>query len=120
MTITLGQKKLFAKGRLRTGEMNRTEEKYRQHLEAEKQAGKVAEYWFESLKVRIADGACWYLPDFVVLRPDGALELHEVKGSPAIFQEDAKVKVKCTATRFPFRVFVAFPDKKLDWRMQEY
>lgn len=32
---------LYAKGRLKTGEMNRTEAAYRDHLEAEKRAGRI-------------------------------------------------------------------------------
>lgn len=62
-------------------------------------------------------------PDFLVLMPDGTLELHEVKGSPAIFADDAKVKVKACATQFPFPVFVVFPKKKSSgggWDVQAY
>lgn len=112
--------RLYAKGRMKDGTMNRTEARYAAHLETEKLAGNVAAYWFESLKVKIADGACWYTPDFVVLRPDGTLELHEVKGSPKIFQDDAKVKVKACATQYPFRMIVVYPRKGGDWQSQEY
>ena len=72
---------LRAKGRMKKGELNRTESSYAQYLEGEKQGGRVADYWFESLKLKVADGTCWYTPDFMVLLPDGRLELHEVKGS---------------------------------------
>ena len=51
---------LYAKGRLKTGEMNRTEAAYRDHLEAEKRAGRILEFWFEHIKLKIADNACGY------------------------------------------------------------
>lgn len=114
---------LYAKGRLKTGEMNRTEAAYRDHLEAEKRSGRILEFWFEHIKLKIADNACGYTPDFMVMRADGVIELHEVKGSPAIFQEDAKVKVKACATQYPFPVFVVFPKKKSSgggWDVQAY
>lgn len=103
---------LYAKGRLKQGELNRTESSYAQYLDAERQAGRVADFWFEPVKLRIADGACWYTPDFMVLRPDGTVELHEVKGSPRIFADDAKVKCKACATQYPFSLFVVYPRNK--------
>ena len=118
--MTNALRRLYAKGRLKTGEMNKTEARYANFLEAEKQAGRVAAYWFECLKLKIAEHACTYTPDFLVLRPDGALELHEVKGSPRIFSEDAKVKTKTAATLYPFRVFVVYPEKRLGWKVEEY
>lgn len=105
---------LQALGRKKKGDLNRTESAYAQHLEAEKHAGHVADYWYESLKLKVADGACWYLPDFLVLRPSGELELHEVKGSPRIFADDAKVKCKAVASSYPFALFVVYPRSKRD------
>lgn len=115
--------RLFAKGRLKQGQMNKTEKAYAAYLESEKQAGRVTAFWFEAIKLKIAEGACFYSPDFMILRPDGFIELHEVKGSPKIFQEDAKVKVKSCATQYPFPVFVVFPKKKSSgggWDVQCY
>ena len=103
---------LRAKGRMKKGELNRTETSYAQYLEGEKQSGRVADYWFESLKLKVADGTCWYTPDFMVLLPDGRLELHEVKGSPRVFFDDAKCKVKVVATSFPFAMTVVYPRAK--------
>lgn len=115
------KKKIFALGRLKAGAMNQTEKRYQLFLESEKQAGKLTAYWFESLKLKIADGACWYTPDFMVLRPDGTVELHEVKGSPKIFADDAKVKAKAAATVYPFRLLVVYPRKgRAGWEFQEF
>jgi hypothetical protein len=114
---------LYAKGRLKTGEMNRTEAAYRDHLEAEKRAGRILEFWFEHIKLKIADNACGYTPDFMVMRADGVIELHEVKGSLRIFQEDAKVKAKVCADMYPFPVKVVWPRKKKDgggWEEMQY
>ena len=112
--------RLFARGRMKEGQMTATEKRYAAYLEGEKHAGRVESYWFESLKLKIADHACFYTPDFLVLRPDGSLELHEVKGSPRIFQDDAKVKTKAAATQYPFRVFVVYPEKRAGWKVEEF
>lgn len=115
--------RLYAKGRLKQGQMNKTEKAYAAYLESEKQAGRVTAFWFESMKLKIAEGACFYSPDFMILRPDGLIELHEVKGSPKIFQEDAKVKVKSCATQYPFPVRVVYPRTKKSgggWDVQEF
>lgn len=114
------QKRLFAKGRMRSGQMNKTEKAYADYLEVQKRAGLVSAFWFEAIKLKIADHACSYTPDFLVLRPDGALELHEVKGSTRIFTDDAKVKTKAAATLYPFKVFVVYPDKKVGWQVEEF
>ena len=121
--MMFGKRAVFAKGRLKAGALNKTESAYKTYLEQEKTAGRIAAYWFESFKLKVADGSCWYTPDFMVLRPSGELELHEVKGSPKIFQDDAKVKVKAVATNFPFRCFVVYPRPKRDgggWDFEEY
>ncbi|MBQ9240545.1 MAG: hypothetical protein IJ164_04290 [Duodenibacillus sp.] len=123
MITQYGKDRLYARGRMKAGTLNKTESAYALYLQAEKQAGRVIQFWFEAVKLKVADGACWYTPDFVVLRPDGMIELHEVKGSPKIFQDDAKVKVKSVATQFPFRCFVVFPRAKRDgggWDVEEY
>lgn len=114
------KRRLYAKGRLKDGQMNRTEKAYAAYLEREKAAGNLVSYWFECLKLKIADHSCFYTPDFLVLRPDGSLELHEVKGSPRIFADDAKVKTKSAATQYPFKVFVVYPEKRAGWKVEAY
>lgn len=116
-------KRMYALGRLKAGVMNKTETAYCKHLENLKQLGEIQEYWFESLKLKIADNACWYCPDFMVLTKEGLLELHEVKGSPRIFTDDGKVKVKVTGTQYPFKMIVAYPKAKKDgggWNLTEF
>lgn len=102
------REKLFAKGRLASGEMNKTERAYQKHLEALKFTGKISWYLFEGITLRLAK-LTTIKPDFAVMLPDGELQLHDVKGHRAIYQDDAKAKMKIAAELFPFRLFVVFP-----------
>lgn len=105
--------RLFALGRLKAGELNKTESAYRDRLESLKHAGEIADYWFEGMKLRLADNT-FYTGDFLVQLPTGELEIHEVKGARAVFMDDAKVKIKVANERFPFVFRVAFPRPKRD------
>lgn len=98
-----GNHKAFALGRLRTGQMNKTEAEYAEFLERRKWAGEVAWYKFEGVKLRLADNT-FYTPDFAVMLAAGEFQLHEVKGH---WQDDARVKIKIAADLYPFE-FIAF------------
>lgn len=110
-----------ALGRLKTGTMNKTEEAYARHLEGLKATGDVAWYLFEAVKLRLADN-CFYSPDFAVMRADGMIEMHEVKG---YWADDARVKIKVAAERFPFR-FVAIKaisrtrTREAGWEVEDF
>ena len=94
-----------ARGRVRhePGRMNKTEAAYAAHLETRKAAGEIADYWFEPWKFRLADRT-YYTPDFVVMMPDGTLEIHETKGH---WEDDARVKWKVAGSIFYLFRFVA-------------
>jgi hypothetical protein len=92
------RKQLQALGRLKTGQMNKTESEYCQHLELRKHAGEVVWYRFEGIKLRLADNT-FYTPDFAVMLTTGEVELHEVKG---FWTDDARVKTKVAADQYPF------------------
>jgi hypothetical protein len=98
--------KRYALGRLKLGEMNRTEAAYAQVLEAEKIAGDVQWWRFEGVKLRLADKT-FLTVDFAVMVRDGTLEMHEVKG---FWEDDARVKIKVAADQYPFR-FIAITGK---------
>ncbi len=115
-----GKANYFAKGRLKPGEMNATESRYAAELERQKREGLIKWYRFECVKLKIATPKCWYCPDFLVLRADDVLELHEVKGALAVFSDDAKVKVKVTATEYPFALRVVYPRRGGGWKVEEY
>lgn len=95
-----------ALGRLKVGQMNKTEKAYGDHLEQRRIAGEVAWYKFEGLKLRLADNT-FYTPDYAVMLANGEIECHEVKGH---WQDDARVKIKIAAELYPFR-FIAVKAK---------
>lgn len=84
------------------GQMNGTEKLYAETLEAMRLKGEVAEYLFDAVKLRLADNT-FYTPDFFVMTAAGLIEFHEVKG---FWEDDARVKIKVAADKYPFR-FVA-------------
>ncbi|WP_231586665.1 DUF1064 domain-containing protein [Cupriavidus basilensis] len=117
----VGQSRMRALGRLKTGAMNKTEQAYAQHLESLRNAGTVLWYRFEGLKLRLADNT-FLTVDFAVMVADGQLEMHDCKGSKAIYQDDAKVKMKVAAEQYPFVFRVAFPKSKREgggWLIEE-
>lgn len=105
------KRSLQALGRLKTGQMNKTEAAYAQTLEGWKQAGLVAWYRFEGIKLRLADN-CFLTMDFAVMLADGQLVMVDVKGSKAVFTDDARVKVKVAADSYPFVFQVSYPKPK--------
>ena len=111
--------KTFALGRLKTGEMNKTEAAYNRSLELLQSAGEIAWFKFEGMKFRLADN-CFYTPDFVVMKSDGVMEAHEVKGH---WQDDARAKIKIAAAMYPFRfIAVTVRAKKHGggWQVEEF
>ena len=52
----------------------------------------------------------------MVLRPDGAFEIHEVKGH---WEDDARVKIKVAAELYPFK-FIAARKVKGAWLFEEF
>lgn len=94
-------KALYALGRLKTGQMNKTEAAYDKHLALLQHAGEIQWRKFEGLKLRLADNT-FYTPDFAVMAADGVMECHEVKG---VWMDDARAKIKIAADMYPFRFF---------------
>lgn len=73
--------------------MNGTERACLELLEAARIAGTVREYHFEAVTLKLAHDRR-YTPDFLVVRPDGACELHEVTG---FWRDDARAKTRVAA-----------------------
>ena len=114
------QFKTSARGvRRKPGEMNGLETRMTIMLNEAKHNGRIAEYWFEGITLRLAERTR-YTPDFLVMLADGTLECWEVKGH---WEDDARVKIKVAAELFPF-VFRAFkPKAKRDgggWSMEVF
>ncbi len=95
--------------------MNKLEAKYAQHLEIRKHGGHILWYSYEAIKFKLADKT-YYTPDFIVMTSTGALEAHEVKG---FWEDDARVKIKCAAAKFPFAFIALKLDKTLGWVGEE-
>ena len=95
-----GLKRMQALGRLKTGELNKTEAAYQEHLKDRQFVGQIAWFKFEGVKLRLADNT-FYTPDFAVMLSTGELELHEVKG---FWTDDARVKTKVAASMYPFQI----------------
>lgn len=113
------QSKNFALGRLKNGEMNKTEQAYADRLKLLLHAGEVAWFKFEGLKLRLADNT-FYTPDFAVMLASGEMEMHEVKG---FWQDDARAKIKIAADLYPFRFIAVKVRAKKDgggWETEEF
>jgi len=99
--------------------MNRAEQAYELHLEAEKQAGNILWYAYAAITFKLAED-CRYTPDFAVMMIDSSLECHEVKG---FWRDDARVKIRVAAAKFPFR-FLAVTQipihKGGGWKVEEF
>lgn len=110
---------MLALGRLKAGEMNKTEAAYASRLSALQAAGEIQWHRFEGLKLRLADNT-FYTPDFAVMAADGVMECHEVKGH---WQDDARAKIKIAASMYPFR-FIAVKVKPKryggGWAVEEF
>jgi hypothetical protein len=107
------RERLFAKGRLKDGDMNKTEAMYADYLEVLKADGRVLWYGFEKIKLKLAANTHLTI-DFAVLTAEGYIELHDVKGSAAIVQDDALAKMKIAAELFPFKFFMIYPRRQKD------
>jgi hypothetical protein len=107
---------LYALGRLKVGELNKTEQAYEATLKDMMANGDVLWYKFEGLKLRLADNT-FYTPDFFLMYCDGKLEAHEVKG---YWQDDARVKIKVAADMYPFRFVAVKPKPKKNGGGWEY
>jgi hypothetical protein len=114
--IGAAKKGMQALGRLKAGEMNKTEAAYCKHLEHLKAEGLIAWFRFEGMKFRLADKT-FYTPDFAVMRADGALQMHEVKG---FWQDDARVKIKIAAEMYPMDFIAIKKGKGGKWEAEEF
>lgn len=104
-----------ALGRMKQGKMNKTEYAYSQYLQFQKQIREVVWFEFEPMNLRLAD-KCFFKVDFLVLTKEYQLEVHEVKG---YWTDDALVKIKTAAEKFPFK-FISKQLVKGEWITREF
>lgn len=91
--------------------LNKLESRYGAHLAILKAAGEIINFGFEEIKLKIGVGVCWYTPDFHVVTESG-LEFHETKG---FFRDDAKVKIKAAALKYPHFRFIVVRQNGDGW-----
>lgn len=89
----------YARGATKPGAMNKTEARYAEQLRLRQLAGEIEWFAYEAWTFKLATDTR-YTPDFVVMLAGGALECHEVKG---FWRDDAKVKIKIAAEKFPLQ-----------------
>lgn len=93
-----------AKGRLKPGELNKTEAAFELYLKGELQAGRIQWYGVQCFTLKLAPSTHLRV-DFFVLDDDGLLKAIDVKGS--YLQDDSMAKLKIAASMFPFPFFIA-------------
>lgn len=92
-------------------ELNKNEQALLQHLLS---LPDVIDIWPHGIRIVLGEN-CRYEPDFLVQFKDGRLELWEAKALWSNGQrgmDDSRVKVKATATQFPFPVVIATKQPK--------
>jgi hypothetical protein len=110
--------------------MNKTEAKYAAYLELQKAAGAVLWWQFEVVTIKLGNDVR-LTPDFLVLFPDGHLELHDTKGTKKIktgrktgqtapyVEEDALVKARIAAANFVIPIFFVWQERNGEWSKRE-
>lgn len=113
--VSVARARMPEKGRTYVTEgMNKTEAAYSGYLEVLKRTGKILEWRYERMHIRLADNT-FYIPDFFVVMADGSIEIHEVKGH---WEDDARVKIKVAASENPWFTFVAVKKSKTGWTFE--
>lgn len=95
------------------------ERRYAAYLRAQVAAGEVLAWAYEPFNLRLGV-RCYYTPDFLVLMPDGTIEVHEVKG---FWRDDARVKIRVAAETHPWFRFVGVTRSKggdREWQLEEF
>jgi hypothetical protein len=97
--------------RIREKKMNKTERAFSELLEKAKKSGEILKWHFEEITLKIAPNTR-YTPDFVAVLPSGNWHVFEIKGH---LEDDASVKFKSAAQRFPEISFQMLRRKKGAW-----
>jgi len=107
---------MIARVSVRSVEMNKTEARFAQWLDIGIREGRFVSKFFEDFTLRIGNN-CRYTPDFAVLCADSSFRFYEVKG---FWRDDARVKIKVAATKFPMFAFFAVQWKSGGWEVEEF
>lgn len=96
--------------------MNKTEAARANDLESMKRAGQIVEWWYECWTFRLGNDLR-YTPDFVIQKPNGALEVEEVKG---FWRDDARAKVRMFVELYPFPVRAYTKNRHDTWDVETF
>ncbi len=111
------------------GQMNKLEARYAEYLKEQQRMGYVEWFAYEGVKFKLADKT-YYTPDFIIMRPDGAIEIHDTKGTTTakrksgervkqpFYEEHSAIKIKACADKFPFRFFMVWLNAGV-WELTE-
>jgi hypothetical protein len=91
------------------------EQAYARVLAQEALDGSLVRWLYEPLRLLLAHNTT-YVPDFLVEKKRGRLELHEVKGH---FYEKDRIKVKVAASKFPMFRFLIVRKAGNQWTYEE-
>ena len=103
-----------------TDRMNKTEQRFADHLELQRIAGVITWWAFEPMTWRIAENTS-YKPDFMTQDADGHLHVYEIKpASRGTFARTdvAWLKLKVVKEQFPFPLDVAWQTKDGIWHFE--
>lgn len=115
-----------ATGRLPKPAMNKNEAAYSAHLQRLYLAGEILWRGFEAITIKLGPD-CRLTPDFLVMYPNGRMELHDCKGRTKIkvgkkaggskfyAEEDALVKARVVAGNFVIPIFFVWKEKNGEW-----
>lgn len=96
-----------------THRLNRTEEKFAYFLRSLPAVTWISDH--DAIKLRLADGKCFYTPDFASMDSSGRLTFWEVKG---FWRDDARVKIKVAARIYSWASFIAVSWKRGQWNFE--
>lgn len=109
---TSSKKKLQALGRLKPGQMNKTEQRFcDEWISPRVLAGEITWWAFEAITLKLAHD-CRLTVDFFIMLSTGELQAIDVKGSSVVVMDDALVKLRVASEKFPWPVAMAMPIKK--------
>jgi hypothetical protein len=96
---------------------SKTERRFAQLLDVWKYEGTVKQWWYEPMKLRLAD-TCFFTPDFLVMPTEASrLLCYEVKG---FWREDARIKIKVAAQHYPCFSFIAAQYTHGLWKYEQF
>lgn len=87
-----GLQRFQAIGRAPVGTLNKTEQAWAEQLEAQRARGEIKWWKAHPFNVRLADDT-FYRIDFLVMRADLGLEIHETKGEYVTDKGQMKIKL---------------------------